>query len=509
MEIIPRPLKILKKNGVNHINRSLNLRFNNQNLKFTVNHLHHELEKFYQFHITYNSADQELNYIEFCLENTGQGSEGYILEIYSGFIKIAAEKPAGIFYAVQTLLQIMLQKKVPGSNEINLNCCRIEDRPRFSWRGMHLDVSRHFFGIDFIKRYLDLLALHKLNRFHWHLTDDNGWRIEIKKYPLLTEICSWRKDLEHIPWNQRAESNDPGKGLYGGFYSQKDIRNIVEYAAERFIEVIPEIEMPGHSSEVFAAYPEFSCQGKKLTVASGGLRSNPHNFCPGKDETLKFLQDILTEVIELFPSRYIHLGGDEVNKTIWKECPYCQQRIRKENLRDETELQGWFANRIAAFLNSKGRNVIVWDEVIAATSKIAATVMCWRGDGVGAAQKAASARLNAIMCPNNTLYFDWKENPGDKGAFGVTSLQDVYNYEPVPDLFSAEESKHILGAQGNVWTEWMADKERVEYMILPRMTALAEVVWSDIENRNFADFSHRLQNFKQILRQENYNFDQR
>lgn len=448
--------------------------------------------------------------IMLAISSTGLGSEGYKLNSNTRYLKITAETEAGIFYGLQTLMQLLpveIYSKQVVEQKWKIPVCIIEDKPRFSWRGMHLDVSRHFFGIDFIKKYIDLLAIHKLNVFHWHLTDDNGWRIEIKKYPELTKICAWRKDMEHLPWNERDNTDDPGNGIYGGFYTQKEIKEVVKYAADRFINVVPEIEMPGHTREVFASFPQFSCTGEVLTVAPGGYWPNLDIFCAGKDETFKFLKDILSEVIELFPSKYIHIGGDEANKTRWKECPLCQQHIKDKNLKDEKELQSWFIKQMAEFLQSKNRKLIGWDEIAEGGLIDEATVMCWRGDGIDAAKLAVKKSCDAVMCPNPFLYFDWKQNEDDNGAFGVTTLEKVYNYDPVPEDFSQEEAKFILGAQGNVWTEWMPTEKRVEYMVFPRMSALAELVWTSKEHKNFADFKKRLDSIKQIFSLLHVNFN--
>lgn len=436
------------------------------------------------------------------------GREGYQLMIDKDQIRLTAEAANGIFYGWQTLLQLLpaeifTKKKI--AHPLRIPCCRILDKPRFGWRGMHLDVSRHFFGVDFIKNYLDLLALHKLNIFHWHLTDDNGWRLEIKKYPKLTAISAWRRNLEHLPWLQREESVSLANGFYGGFYTQEEIKEIVDYAAERFITVVPEIEMPGHSREVFAAYPQFSCLGRKLTVAAGGYSPNIDLFCAGKDKTIFFLKDIITEVMELFPAEYIHIGGDEADKTRWKTCPFCQQRIRNENLKDENELQSWFIRQIAEFLQIHNRKLIGWDEICEGDLNKNSAVMCWRGDGIKAAELAVSKGLDVVMCPSYYLYFDWKQKANDKGAFGVTTLEKVYNYDPVAPGFSAAEAKHILGAQGNVWTEWMPSAEMVEYMALPRMCALSEAVWSS--QKNYKNFKKRLDTLKHILKLLQINFN--
>jgi hexosaminidase len=371
---------------------------------------------------------------------------------------------------------------------------------------MHLDVSRHFFPIEFIKRYIDLLSLQKLNVFHWHLTDDNGWRIEIKKYPQLTEVCSWRKNLEHISWNERNDSDEDGKGIYSGFYTQEEIKDVIKYAAERFITVVPEIEMPGHTSEVFAAFPQLSCREKKLEVAPGGYWPNLDIFCAGKEETFSFLEDILSEVIQLFPSPYIHIGGDEADKTRWKECLKCQKRIVDENLKDENELQSYFIKRITKFLMEKGKIPIGWDEIIEGGLAKDIVVMCWRGDGKDALENAISSGNKAILCPNPILYFDWKQNEDSQGAFGVTTLKQVHDYEPEHAGISNKDKHLIFGVQANVWTEWMPTSKEVEFMAFPRMSALAEVAWLQKNNKNWKIFLSRLTKFRSVLDKYSVNY---
>ncbi|HPR16931.1 MAG TPA: beta-N-acetylhexosaminidase [Candidatus Cloacimonadota bacterium] len=513
LRIIPQPLSCEEFSGYFVIDPETEIYCDllNQRLMEVINFLTNPIKRTTELILPMKSnVTSEQNVILIKLAETGLGKEGYKLLITADRIELYAAAENGIFYGIQTLLQL-LPVQIFGENRfaasLSVPCCRIEDKPRFNWRGMHLDVSRHFFGVDFIKKYLDLLALHKLNVFHWHLTDDNGWRIEIKKYPELTKTCAWRKNLEHLPWQERDNSADPGNGLYGGFYAQEEIKEIVQYAAERFISILPEIEMPGHSREVFAAYPQFSCRGKKLTVAPGSYWPNLDIFCAGKDDTFQFLKDILTEVIGLFPSEYIHIGGDEADKTRWQECPFCQQRIKDENLKDEKELQSWFMQQIADFLHSQNRKLIGWDEIAEGGLIENATVMCWRGDGKDAAKIAVQKGCEAIMCPNPVLYFDWKQNESDVGAFGVTTLQKVYEYDPIPPEFSPDEARFIIGAQGNVWTEWMPSHEKVEYMAFPRMSALAEVVWCVPNNKNYPDFKERLTRFSEIWRNKNVKFN--
>jgi hexosaminidase len=426
------------------------------------------------------------------------GEEGYDLLVTRKGIVIKAFRPSGLFYGVQTLLQLM-PPEVFGDepftgNELTIPAVYITDKPRYSWRGMHLDVSRHFFPVEFVKQYIDLLAMHKMNVFHWHLTDDNGWRIEIKKYPLLTEIGAWRVDWEDKPWGERPAPAEGEKATYGGFYTQDEIREVVEYARQRHILVVPEIEMPGHTSEVFAAYPQFSCRGERLFVRPGSYWPNNDIFCAGNDSVFTFLEDVLTEVMALFPSPYIHIGGDEADKTQWKACPKCQQRIIGEQLNDENELQSYFVKRIESFLNANGRRLIGWDEILEGGLAPEATVMSWRGFEGGI--EAATQGHDVIMCPVSHCYFDYYQGDPEfqpLGIGGFTTLKKVYSFEPTPPVLTEEQARFVLGGQGNVWAEFIATPQHAEYMALPRMTALAEVLWSAKESRNWEDFSGRLQ----------------
>jgi len=372
--------------------------------------------------------------------------------------------------------------------------CKITDKPRFPWRGMHLDVSRHFFSVDFVKRYIDMIALHKMNIFHWHLTDDNGWRIEIKQYPKLTEVGAWRVDREDMHWREVTPPENGEKSTYGGFYTQEEVKEVIAYAKERHIEVIPEIEMPGHTSEVFAAYPNLSCKEDTLYVQPGSYWPNVDIFCAGKEETFEFIENVLTEVIDLFPTEYIHIGGDEATKLRWEECNLCQQRIKTEGLADEHELQSWFIKRVEKFLVSKNKKLIGWDEILEGGLAPEATVMSWRGTKGGI--EAAEQGHDVIMCPTSHCYFDYYQaNPDFEPVAigGFTSLKKVYSFNPLPDELDPAKAKHVLGAQGNVWTEYIGTAEHAEYMSIPRMTALAEVVWSSEEKRNWEDFQKRMQ----------------
>lgn len=440
------------------------------------------------------------NAITFIFDKTITNKEAYKLEVMDDRVVVKCSNGSGAFYAAQTILQLLsdsifFNKKI--DNKIwTIPCCKIEDYPRFSYRGMHLDCSRHLFNIDFIKRYIDLLSMNKMNTFHWHLTDDQGWRIEIKKYPKLTQVGGYRKGT-----TQYTSHDKPGvldNIPYGGFYTQVQIKEIVKYAQERYVTIIPEIEMPGHCSAALAAYPEFACKDTIINVATDwGVFDDI--FCP-TEKTFTFLQDILNEVTILFPSKYIHIGGDEVPKRRWKESQYCQDLMKKEKLKDEHELQSYFIKRIEKYLNTKQREIIGWDEILEGGISPKATIMSWRGIDGGV--EAAKQNHDAIMTPGNFCYFDHYQSlsPSEPYAIGgFTSVEKVYSFEPIPEVLNSEQAKHILGAQGNVWTEYMGNTNYVEYMIMPRQCALAEVLWSPKEKRNYSNFTDRmLHNFKRL-----------
>ncbi|MCI0514713.1 family 20 glycosylhydrolase [candidate division KSB1 bacterium] len=426
------------------------------------------------------------------------GAEGYQLEVKRHQITLRALKPAGLFYAVQTLLQLLPPALLGNQPTTFPEACsipgmQIQDQPRYAWRGMHLDVCRHFFPVEFIKKYLDLLALHKMNVFHWHLTEDQGWRIEIKKYPRLTQIGSWRVDRTGEPWSVRAPQKPGEKATYGGFYTQDQIKEIVAYARQRFIMVVPEIEMPGHALAALAAYPQYSCTGGPFTVATGGYWPIMDVFCPGKEQTFEFLENILKEVIDLFPAPYLHIGADEVNKTRWRACPDCQARIKKEGLKDEAELQSYFVKRMEQFLISQHRKLIGWDEILEGGLAPEATVMSWRGIQGGIA--AAQQNHDVIMSPTTHCYFDYYQARPElepPAIGGYLPLDTVYAFEPTPAELTTEQAQHILGVQANIWTEYIPTSTHAEYMALPRMCALAEVAWTSKDQRDAADFKLRL-----------------
>lgn len=411
------------------------------------------------------------------------GSESYRLDVATDRIEVTARDSRGLFYGIQTLRQLVAAspKAVPA--------VRIEDAPRFPYRGLHLDVGRHFFPVDFIKRYIDLLATFKLNTFHWHLTEDQGWRLEIKRYPKLTEIGAWRK--ETIVGHARRGPNGYDGTRHGGFYTQDQARDVVAYAKERGVTVLPEIEMPGHSLAALAAYPEFAnVPGPFEVRTTWGISDEV--FSPS-DATFTFLENVLREVMDIFPSEYIHIGGDEAPKKRWKESPDAQAIIKKEKLADEDELQSWFIRRIERFLNANGRRLIGWDEILEGGLAPNATVMSWRGTKGGIA--AAKQGHDVVMAPQADLYFDhYQADPEHEplAIGGMTPLEDTYRYEPIAAELTAEEATHVLGPQACVWTEYMPTTDQVEYMAYPRVLALAEIGWSPREARDWDSFQKRL-----------------
>ena len=449
-------------------------------------------------------------YLKIIIRNNNIKENGYNLTIdaESGIV-LEASTEKGLYYGFQTFRQLApveLEKK-ESSNTIKIRNCSIEDSPKFQYRGMHLDVSRHFFDIDFIKTYIDMIALHKMNFFHWHLTDDNGWRIEIEQYPDLSKKSAYRVDRERQPWRDWAPILPGEKPTYGGFYSKDEIKEVVQYASERYVTIIPEIEMPAHTSAVFAAYPEFSCKGKRLNVVPGSYWPTIDIFCAGNDSVFSFLENILTEIIELFPGEYIHIGGDEADKTFWKTCKKCQRRINEENLKNEEELQSYFIKRIEKFILKKNKKLVGWDEILEGGLAPSATVMSWRGTKGGV--EAAKAGHNVIMCPTSHCYFDYYQTEKDetnKTAFdGYIPLEKVYSFNPVPKELSNKEAKHILGGQGNLWTEFVKTPERAQYRVLPRMTALSEVLWTGSNTNSYKNFFRRLQYLEKRFKILNWN----
>jgi hexosaminidase len=426
------------------------------------------------------------------------GREGYRLRVTPGAVVAQAAEPAGLFYATQTIRQLLPPEIFRGSRAAGvawtIPSVDIEDVPRFQWRGGHLDVGRHFMPKEFVKRYIDLLALHKMNTFHWHLTEDQGWRIEIRKYPRLTEVGAWRKETL-VGRSNRADTTQnryDGK-RHGGFYTQDDVREVVAYAAERFVNVVPEIEMPGHAQAAITAYPWLGNNPERqLEVwTRWGVSANILNAEP---RTIAFMQDVLSEVLELFPSPFIHVGGDEAVKTQWQASPRAQARIRELGLENEEELQSWFIRQMDTYLTARGRRLVGWDEILEGGLAPGATVMSWRGVNGGIA--AARAGHDVVMAPTTHTYLDYYQSQNRDAeplAIGnFVPLDTVYAFEPVPPGLEPQHARHVLGAQGQLWTEYMPTPRQVEYMAFPRMTALAEVVWTPRERKDFADFRRRL-----------------
>ena len=421
-----------------------------------------------------------------------KSEEGYVLTSTKKGVEVQAKTGAGLFYGVQTLLQMAAE-----GNKVAFGT--ITDEPRFEYRGMMLDVSRHFFGLDFVKKQIDAMAYYKLNRLHIHLTDAAGWRIEIKKYPRLTNFAAWRSGKNWKEWwnGDRKYMEEGEEGAEGGYFTQDQCREIVEYAKKHYITVIPEIEMPSHSEEVLTAYPELSCTHVPYKQA---------DFCVGNEKTFEFLENVLLEVMEIFPSEYIHVGGDEASKQSWKTCPLCQARMKKEGLKDVDELQSYLIERMEKFLNKHGRNLLGWDEILEGGLAPNATVMSWRG--VEGGLKAIEGGHRAIMSPGGYCYFDsYQDAPHTQpeAIGGYLPLKKVYSYDPIPETFTAEQAKLMYGVQANLWAEYIPTPEHMEYMIYPRILALAEVAWSAVANKNYEDFHGRALKAVDELRAKGYN----
>jgi hexosaminidase len=437
--------------------------------------------------------------VQLVIDETIQEDEGYVLEVSPQGIQLSSKNIKGAFLGVQTLRQLLppcIEDASCGDVEIGVQAITVKDAPQYLYRGMHLDVGRHFFSVDFIKKYIDMLAMVKMNTFHWHLTEDQGWRIEIKKYPKLTTHAAYRNETI-IGHNNTPPDEFDGK-RYGGFYTQEEIKEVVAHATARGVTVIPEIELPGHSQAAISAYPELGCTGEQIEVATRWGVFNDI-YCT-KESTFAFLEDVLDEVVQIFPSTYIHIGGDEAPKKRWEACSNCQKRIKDEGLQDEHELQSYFISRIEKYLNSKGRQIIGWDEILEGGLAPNATVMSWRGTN-GAVQ-AAKQGHDVILTPGSHCYFDHYQSKDEDEPLaigGFTSLEKVYSFNPIPEELTADEAKYVLGAQGNVWTEYMKTSDKVEYMVFPRILALSEVVWSKPDSRDYDNFLQRVVKFNKRL----------
>lgn len=424
--------------------------------------------------------------------------EAYKLDVNSDRVIISAKGNAGFLYGLETLRQL-LPVSFESPDKIGdiawiIPNLTISDQPRYKYRGLMLDVSRHFFEIDYLKETIDRLAMLKMNVLHLHLVDDQGWRIEIKKYPKLTEVGAWRVDQEDKHWDGREETSPDEKGTYGGFYTQEELKDLVAYAATKNVEIIPEIEMPAHVTSAIAAYPELSCHERLVGVPSGGVWPITDIYCAGKEHTFEFLENVLLEVMEIFPSKYIHVGGDEATKTNWATCPNCKQRMQTEGLKNVEELQSYFITRMERFINAKGKRLIGWDEILEGGIAPEATVMSWRG--VAGGVEAAKQGHDVIMTPGSHCYFDHYQGPQNEEPLawgGYTPLSKVYTFDPTVDTMTEAEAKHVLGGQANLWSEQIKTTDHSEYMIFPRLAALSETLWSTKESRNWEDFSARIE----------------
>ncbi|KJF45381.1 family 20 glycosylhydrolase [Draconibacterium sediminis] len=485
ISVTPRPTSIVKGEGVFTLNRKTVFVAESEQISEVITLFAKKLKTSTGYEMDVVNTNPRDNFINVVIETQQLANdEAYKLKVTSKNIEITGSTIKGIFYGLQTLLQL-LPAEVESSTLVtdvdwNIPIVDIQDEPRFKYRGLHLDVCRHYVPVEDIKKHLDMMAMFKMNKFHWHLTEDQGWRIEIEKYPLLTQIGSKRIE---------GEGNE-----YGGFYTQQEVKEIVAYASDRMIDVIPEIELPGHALAALTAYPEYSCTGGPFKVRNiWGVE--PDVYCAGKEETFEFLEDIIDEVVALFPSEYFHIGGDECPKTRWESCMLCQRRMKEEGLKDEHELQSYFVQRIEKVLLAHGKKMIGWDEILEGGLAESAAVMSWRGEDGGI--EAATHGHDVVMTPGNWCYLDHFQ--GDSrvepvAIGGYTTLEESYSYEPVPEQLKAEMAKHVLGTQGNVWTEYMYTPELIEYRVYPRIIALAEVNWTSKENKNFTDFARRMDN---------------
>ena len=504
IDIVPQPAAVTASEGTFTLKAStpVVLTFGDERMTWAANFWSDVMNDVFGRDAEVVNAVKPLKHAINVIQDESLADEEYRLNVDASGIEIAAKEPAGVFYALQTLRQMLpVAAFTEQGARVEIPACQISDKPYFAYRGFMFDMGRHIFTVDEVKDMLDILAMHKINKFHWHLTEDQGWRIEIKKYPRLTEVGSIRKSSP--TGRNKGQDGKP----YGGFFTQDEVRDVVKYATERFITVIPEIEIPGHSVAALAAYPELGCTGEQYEVATWwGV--DERVICPGKESSFTFWEDVLTEVMELFPSEYIHIGGDECPKTFWKKCPACQKRIREEGLKNEAELQAYVTKRIEKFLNDHGRKIIGWDEILEGGLAPGATVMSWRGEGGGIA--AARLHHDVIMTPNTYHYFDYyqaKDTAAEPLAIGgYLPIERVYSYEPMPRSLSPDEQRYIVGVQANLWTEYIPDMAQVQYMVLPRMAALAETQWCAPQKKVYEQFLRRTARLCRIYDVKGWNY---
>ncbi len=506
--VIPKPVHLLRAEGTFSFTPSTTViaDLNNSTIKKLAICITDSLSETtgLPLNVVDNTSKKESNFIALIIdEHSGQKTEEYNVTITSTSVTISASITTGAWWGFQTVRQL-LQPSLNSKSQLTLPCMTVQDYPHFKYRGLMLDVSRHFFPIAFIKKYIDLMSFYKLNTFHWHLCDDQGWRIEIKKYPKLQEIASYRN--ETLIGHGRNLWPHYDSKRYGGYYTQEEVKEIVEYARLRHIIIIPEIELPGHCMGALAAHPELGCTGGPYKTATRwGIFSDV--YCAGNEKTFEFLKNVLTEIVSLFPSTYIHIGGDEVHKKMWSNCPQCQKRITTEKLKNVDELQNYFVSRITTFLAEHNRRIIGWDEILEGGLPTSATIMSWRGIEGGI--KAARSGHDVIMTPARKMYFDHYQSRAYEEPLAIgghTTLKDVYDYDPVPPELNADDAKHILGAQANVWTEYIQTPEHVEYMTLPRALALAEICWTPAAKKNYEDFICRVNQSCSYLKSKNVSY---
>ncbi|KLT65757.1 beta-N-acetylhexosaminidase [Pedobacter sp. BMA] len=516
VNVIPQPVELRPgtfPTSKFRINKSTTILVTDSAAINAANFLKDYITRYYNLNlkISSNTKDIKGNTITLVLsDQLYKNPDKYFVSVLASTINAGASSEQGLFYAVQTIIQLLSSNT---NSELIIPSVDIIDYPRFAYRGMHLDVSRHFFDVAFVKQYIDYLALHKMNYFHWHLTDDHGWRIEIKRYPKLTEIGAWRNGSIIGLWPGKGNENIKYQVLptevkimpkdaviktdgvkHGGYYTQEQIKDVIDYAAKRYITIIPEIEMPAHSMALLAAYPELGTEpDKKYEVAqTWGMMNKYNNVLQASDTTFKFLENVLTEVMDLFPSPYIHIGGDEASKIWWKRSAVSQQFMKMNGLKNESELQSYFIRRMEKFVNSKGKTIIGWNEILQGGLAPNAIVMSWQGEK--GAIEAAKQSHKAIMTPENKMYFNHGQFVKEDSLTASTpsSLYDVYNYEPVPAQLNSEQAKYIWGGQGCLWSEYVSNPAKVQYQLFPRLDALSEILWSPKEKRNYPDFQKRL-----------------
>ncbi|MCL1851324.1 MAG: beta-N-acetylhexosaminidase [Bacteroidetes bacterium] len=516
--IVPQPVEINAYSGSFLLNNMTKVAFENIAPRdASMLYITSAFEKYLEISPTFIIPEKcKRNSIVFRINKTPDpvlGEEGYRLNVSKNKIKIEANSNSGLVYAFETLYQLAtdsIEVNKPLNNNfrnIKIPCVKIVDYPRFAWRGMHLDVSRHFFDVEFVKKYIDVLALYKLNVFHWHLTDDHGWRIQIDKYPKLTEVGAWRPEIPNSEWRNPKPYPADAKMTYGGFYTQDEIREVVAYAAARGIHVMPEIELPGHCSAILAAYPEFACDHYPYRVESYGYWPPKAIMCAGNPKVIQFYKDVFDEIIPLFPFEYYHIGGDEALKGNWEKCPKCLAKAKELNLENLEQLQGWMVREIESYLNAKGKKMAGWIEIIDGDCNNTSLIYAWLGKNK--TMEAIERGNPIVQCPTSHCYLDYYQadkNTQPEAIGGFIPLGKVYSLEPVYEELNEEQAKQIMGVQFNLWAEFLFTSKQAEYMLLPRILAGAEMAWCTKENKNWERFKKKLPSQKMRLKLLGYNY---